>query len=35
MALKQVDLRTIKSTELRGNVKTARTLLDQARKGLK
>lgn len=35
MALKQVDLRTIKSPELRQNVKTARTLLTAARKGVK
>ena len=35
MALKQVDLRTIKNPVLRENVKTSRTLLDQARKGIK
>lgn len=35
MALKNVDLRTIKNAALRDNVKNARTLLTQARKGLK
>ena len=35
MALKNVDLRTIKSPDLRNNVKTARTLLTEARKGVK
>ncbi len=35
LALKQVDLRTIKNPVLRDNVKTSRTLLDQARKGIK
>ncbi len=35
MALKNVDLRTIKSTDLRLNVKTARALLTDARKGIK
>lgn len=35
MALKQVDLRTIKNTDLRQNVKSARTLLTEVRKGVK
>lgn len=35
MALKGVDLRTIKDTGLRADVKTARDLLTKARKGLK
>lgn len=35
MALKNVDLRTIKNPVLRDKVKSARTLLTEARKGLK
>jgi len=35
MALKNVDLRTIKNPVLRDKVKTARNLLTEARKGLK
>lgn len=35
MALKNVDLRTIKNPELRENVKTSRILLTAARKGVK
>lgn len=35
MALKNVDLRTIKNPALRANVKDARDLLNAARKGLK
>lgn len=35
LALKQVDLRTIKSVETKTQVKDARSLLDSARKGLK
>lgn len=35
MALKNVDLRTIKNPVLRENVKTSRVLLTEARKGVK
>ncbi|HET9646640.1 MAG TPA: hypothetical protein VFP34_00210 [Microlunatus sp.] len=35
MALKGVDLRTIKDAALRADVKNARDLLTKARKGLK
>ena len=35
MALKNVDLRTIKNAAIKTKVKDARTLLTEARKGLK
>lgn len=35
MAIKNVDLRTIKNPVLRDKVKSARVLLTEARKGLK